>query len=106
LETSPALWVGGRIGTQDLDGYRPVEMRIEGPVDHAHSAFTELCFNSVMAKGFFLPAAASWQCASNSPNTVWYNSQGRCSLAYANVDSAGASGTPKCRNFPSQAAKP
>ena len=26
-------------------------MRIEGPVDHAHSAFTELCFNPVMAKG-------------------------------------------------------
>jgi len=26
-------------------------MRIEGPVDHTHSAFTELCFNPVMAKG-------------------------------------------------------
>jgi hypothetical protein len=26
-------------------------MRIEGPVDHAHSAFTKLGFNSVMAKG-------------------------------------------------------
>ena len=26
-------------------------MLIEGPVDHAHSAFTELCFNPVMAKG-------------------------------------------------------
>lgn len=35
----------------DLDSYRVVEMRIEGPVDHAHSAFTELCFNPVMAKG-------------------------------------------------------
>src|SRR5205085_1006255 len=51
LETSPALGTGGRIRTQDLDGYRPVEMRIEGPVDHAHSAFTELCFNPVMAEG-------------------------------------------------------
>jgi hypothetical protein len=35
LETSPALGASGRICTQDLDGYWPIEMRIEGPVDCA-----------------------------------------------------------------------
>ena len=49
-EAALALGAGGSISAQDFDGYGPVEMSIEGPVDHAHAALAEFCFNPVVAQ--------------------------------------------------------
>ena len=47
-----------------------------------------------------------WQSASNCTNTVSNNCHGRWLLAYAKVERAGASGNPRCLNFPSLACRP
>jgi hypothetical protein len=41
---------GVSISAQDFDRYGPVEMSIEGLVDHPHAALAEFCFNPVVAQ--------------------------------------------------------
>src|SRR5581483_9300758 len=49
-EAALAFGAGGSVGAQDFDGDGTVEMSVEGAIHHSHAAFTELCFNPVVAQ--------------------------------------------------------
>src|SRR5215467_13449039 len=71
------------------------------------SMLVESMLNSLFLKrNFFFPLANPSHWLNNCPNTVWYNSQGRCSLAYAKVLLFGGLAMPKCFILPSIAFSP
>ena len=47
---APARGGVGQLGGEELDGHGPVQLRIEGAIDRAHSALADFRFDAVVAE--------------------------------------------------------